>query len=153
MSIIMKVVCNRCGTITNGEPNLIIKGEKFSLCENCLEHIIDFLTNPAGSDVDNVLSAISENEQQQEKEKTISKDVLPFNYSEKNSRSSYTQWDEYRIKGLIDLRKKGLTWKQIADALCTTTAAVGSIVHRIRTARRGYDLYPYQQKLQEAEEK
>ncbi len=141
MSILKKevIICNRCKRITDGDVNLVILGEKFSLCEDCLNGILDYLTAPKEPIVQSKI----------DKPRADKKEILPLSYSEPEKRSSYTQWDQYKLEKLVSLRKQGKAWHEIASVLCVTTQAVNGIVYRIRQAKPGYDLYSYKKALAE----
>ena len=122
MALIKKnvLLCNKCNKESEADPNVIILGEEFYLCDDCLERLVQWITTKP--------------------------DLIEFEKKEITHKrpKTYFQWDDYNIRKMIGMINDRMTRQEIADKFCVTKGAIAHIINRINLAKPGSTLYQYQ---------
>lgn len=144
MALITKqlLVCNKCGKeVADGSPNMTILGEEFYLCDECLERLLNWVSQPTIQEIDlNKLAA---------KLDTPPQDTFKKPKSSTRERFSSTNiiWDEYNIDKVLSMVEKGMTNADIGSIMCTTEASIMCLLNRIKYSKPGSEKYPYRDRL------
>ena len=151
--------CNKCGKIDIVEldvfaANVILTGEEFYLCKDCIAPIMDYITSgkttieEKPTDLRNFVEyePVEKNEKPPEPEESEPKEkndlskatfaVVPNNWDPKTEKArEYVMWSDYEIDKIVDMHRKGFTWKQIAKGLKLTISQIYSLLANIRNPK------------------
>ena len=124
-------ICNKCGAVKeNVGTNIIVMDEEFYLCDECLEKLIAFISNP------DVVGQIEKPTAREAKQPVTGKTC------------TYMRWDDVAIRKLINLlTNEGMTQQQAANEFRVKIGSIQNIVQRIRESKPGQNLYPYRKYL------
>lgn len=115
------IVCNKCGKeFVKANSNVLILEEEFFLCDKCLDSLLEWIDHAPTKEA-------------------------PAASKASNSRFSTvnTKWDDTMIMKLYTLHNDHGSLKKCADLLKVSYASVTNVVHRIRNAKPGSDLFQY----------
>lgn len=152
--------CNKCGKIDIVElnifaANVILMGEEFYLCKDCIAPIMDYITSgkttieekpmdlrnfveyPTEVKVENKIEP-SEPEESEPK-KGLSKAtfaIVPNNWDPKTEKArEYVIWSDYEVEKIVNLYRQGLSWVEIAKQLKFTVSQLYCLGQHIRNPK------------------
>ena len=158
--------CNKCGKIDIVEldvfaANVILMGEEFYLCKDCIAPVMDYITSGKTTieekpmDLRNFVEyeTVEKNEKPPEPEENEPKKLGDFTFgidwkkkktpvNQKDDWNpgldkarEYTIWSDYEIEKIVDLYHQGLPWREIARRLKFTYSQLNCLVQHIRNPR------------------
>ena len=149
--------CNKCGKIDIVEldvfaANVILTGEEFYLCKDCIAPIMDYITSgkttieEKPTDLRNFVEyePVEKNEkppepEESEPKKGLSKAtfaIVPNNWDPKTEKArEYVIWSDYEVEKIANLYRQGLSWVEIAKQLKFTVSQLYSLGQKIRNPK------------------
>lgn len=156
--------CNKCGKIDIVEldvfaANVIIMSEQFYLCKDCITPVIDYITDKNSKimtiqpEVVKIIESQAKANDELKKAGRLSLNEAfsnigidpvetgdaigwPDNWNPDSEKArEYVMWSDYEIEKIVDMYRKGLTWKQIAKGLKLTIAQIYSLLAKIRNPK------------------
>ena len=161
--------CNKCGKIDIVEldvfaANVILIGEEFYLCKDCIAPVMDYITSGKTTieekpmDLRNFVEyeTVEKNEKPPEPEESEPKKLGDFTFGidwkkkeiksevpavqnnwdpKKEKAREYVIWSDYEVEKIANLYRQGLSWVEIAKQLKFTVSQLYCLGQHIRNPK------------------